>query len=63
MGLGLRFNIRIYDDVTGQLVVDRYCDSFSFVVRHRRRPDLPTHEIVADEFESVDDISSSEEVK
>lgn len=62
--MGLRFNIKIYDDVTGSIVVDRYCDSFSFVVRHRRRPDLPTHEIVADEFEASDtDISSSPEEK
>ena len=60
--LGLRFNIRIYDDVTGDLVVNRWCDSFNFVVHHRRRSDLPTHEISAVEYEYPNsDISSSSE--
>lgn len=57
--MGLRFRILITDEVTGETVVNRYCDRFSFTFHHRRRVDLPTHVVVGTVFEdSEKDISS-----
>ena len=56
-----RYSITIVDLETNEVVVFRFCNSFSFTVRRRRNPDLPTHEIIAsDDPEPVD---SSREVK
>ena len=59
--MDLRYSIVITDCFTGETLVSRCCDRFSFTARRRRNKDLPSHEIVVDEFDT-DDSSLQEDI-